>query len=416
MPTRNAPQFLRLSTKPTPTWLAALLAAVGATTGCLSESGSSAPSDSAGASGAAGEDNQAGASGSAGSEAMGGSCNPLGFEVPTPSEVTTCDGELPEQFAWEASGPLLAPISDQRHELVSIKDPTVVFFEGRWHVYATTASQSGAWNMVHVSFTDWAEASLATPYYLDDNPALRGYHCAPQLFYFTPQDKWYLVYQSGPPQYSTADDPGDPASWTAPKSFFAAEPAIVTEHKGTGGWLDFWVICDTERCHLFFTDDNGNFYRSETALADFPEGFGEPLLVLSDTKANLFEAAHVYRLKGEERYLAVIEAFGPTGRRYYRSFLADTLDGEWTPLRDSWADPFAGANNVTYGECGGRWSGDISHGELLRDGFDETLTVDPCRLQWLYQGVDPLNYAADYSQIPWRLGLLSLTSGAPSAD
>jgi hypothetical protein len=30
-----------------------------------------------------------------------------------------------------------------------------------------------------------------------------------QLLQFTPQEKWYLVYQSGPPMFSTADDPGD---------------------------------------------------------------------------------------------------------------------------------------------------------------------------------------------------------------
>ena len=113
---------------------------------------------------------------------------------------------------------------------------------GRWHVYATTADSTGSWNMEYVSFTDWSQAAAAQPYYMDANPGLSGYHCAPQVFYFTPQNKWYLVYQSGPPQYSTADDLSRPDTWTAPQSFFASQPASVNN------WLDFWTICDTANC------------------------------------------------------------------------------------------------------------------------------------------------------------------------
>jgi endo-1,4-beta-xylanase len=39
----------------------------------------------------------------------------------------------------------------------------------------------------------------------------------------------------------------------------ANEPAIVTQNKGSGGWIDFWVICDTANCYLFFSDDNGRW-------------------------------------------------------------------------------------------------------------------------------------------------------------
>jgi hypothetical protein len=75
----------------------------------------------------------------------------------------------------------------------------------------------------------------------------------------------------------------------------------VTQTKGaTGGWLDFWVICDDANCHLFFSDDNGHFYRAKTAVADFPSGFGEPVVVLRDdaNPTNLYEAANVYKVKG----------------------------------------------------------------------------------------------------------------------
>lgn len=87
-----------------------------------------------------------------------------------------------------------------------------------------------------------------------------------------------------------------------------------------------------------------------------------------------------------DRYLTLIEAIGPTGARCYRSFTADRLDGAWTPLADTWSAPFAGQNNVTYAPGVADWSDDISHGELVREGNDETATIDTCNLQFLYQG------------------------------
>ena len=41
-------------------------------------------------------------------------------------------------FDWKASGPLIdvGPGRDAADPLVSIKDPTIVFSGGRWHVFA----------------------------------------------------------------------------------------------------------------------------------------------------------------------------------------------------------------------------------------------------------------------------------------
>jgi hypothetical protein len=357
--------------------------------------------DVTGAGGTKGNDASAGTHAAAGS-----TCSP---GEPTYEVGGACSTKgLGQRFNWKSTGALIQPIRDADHDIVSVKDPTVVFYENRWHVYATTANTSSSWSMVYLSFKDWSEAANATQYYIDANPNLRGYHCAPQVFYFTPQRKWYLVYQSQPPQYSTSDDLSKPDTWTAPKSFFAREPAIVTENKGTGTWLDFWVICDETHCFMFFSDDNGHWYRSRTAKEDFPEGFGDPVMALQDTKENLFEASNVYKLKGSDKYLALIEAFGE-GRRYFRSWTADSLDGEWTPLADTWEAPFAGQNNVSFDECSPAWTEDISHGEFLRDGYDETLTVDPCHLRFLYQGAERITTAREYSQIPWMLGLLVQT-------
>jgi hypothetical protein len=54
-----------------------------------------------------------------------------------------------------------------------------------------------------------------------------------------------------------------------------------------------------------------------------------------------------------------------------------------------------------------RWTNVISHGELLRAGYDEKLLVDPDNLRLLFQGVTNRDRAGkNYGQIPWRLGIL----------
>jgi hypothetical protein len=116
-----------------------------------------------------------------------------------------------------------------------------------------------------------------------------------------------------------------------------------------------------------------------------------------------------YKIKGTCTYLTLVEAIGPA--RYYRAWISDRLDGEWTlvPDADTWQKPFAGINNVTFEDGVTPWTRDISHGELIRDGYDEIPTIDPNNLQFLYQGRDH-SINTEYSQLPYRLGLLTLES------
>ena len=315
-------------------------------------------------------------------------------------------GNLPSVFRWTSSGVLAGPKPDGNHNAVAIKDFSVVRHNNQWLVYATTASPSG-WGLVYFSFNDWSQAAAAPHTYLDTTPIGPGYRAAPQLFYFAPQNLWYLVYQTGPPTYSTSTDPTNPYSWSPPRTFMSTEPAIVTQNKGPGQWIDFWVICDSVNCYLFFTDNNGHLYRAQTSLSNFPNGFGNTQIVLSDSRFALFEAANVYKIAGQNRYLLIVEAIGSTGRRYFRSWTSTSLTGSWTPLAATESEPFAGRNNVTF--PGGAWTQDISHGELIRATNDQTLTISPCNMQYVYQGMSP-SAGGDYLLLPWRMGLLTQTN------
>ena len=93
---------------------------------------------------------------------------------------------------------LAGPKPDSAHsDIAAIKDYTVVRHNNAWQVYATTASPSQGWNLVHFSFADWPQANAATHTYLDTTPIGRGYRAAPHIFFFAPQNLWYMVYQTG---------------------------------------------------------------------------------------------------------------------------------------------------------------------------------------------------------------------------
>jgi hypothetical protein len=43
---------------------------------------------------------------------------------------------------WKSSGVMVKPVSDANHSIVSVKDPTVVNYNGLWHICATAYSIS----------------------------------------------------------------------------------------------------------------------------------------------------------------------------------------------------------------------------------------------------------------------------------
>ena len=190
-------------------------------------------------------------------------------------------------------------------------------------------------------------------------------------------------------------------------------------------WIDFWVICDERKAHLFYADHTDAFFRMETPIEKFPEGFAaahEQLAIkasgTNSTGAWTFhEASHIYRVRQTGQYLALLEGTyaHPTRKKYWDSrnrflfgMVADRLEGPWRRIEAEGGE-FLGEPRWMFSADGMRTKlGQVSHPELIRAGNNERMEIEDFRLQVLFQAFDasgtPDSY--DYHSLPWSLFLM----------
>src|SRR5690242_3678798 len=58
---------------------------------------------------------------------------------------------VPTSYSWASTGPIIGPKSDSTHNIIAVKDPSAVLFNGRWVIYASDVNSAGNYNMEYLN-------------------------------------------------------------------------------------------------------------------------------------------------------------------------------------------------------------------------------------------------------------------------
>ena len=339
-----------------------------------------------------------------------------------------------EYKKWQVSAPVFKVGPSGNFDDGAVKDPTIVFYNGKYHMFYTSKASKttrigmkylsrGASAVGYVSSSTLAGLNEGKRHNLD--AIVKDVVIAPQVFYFEPHKLWYLIAQTTvdgrpdlQPIYLTNPDIENVAGWSKPS-------IIKTRKMNDGFWIDFWVICDDSKAHLFYTDHEGSMFRFECPIEEFPDGYAREkeetvLTVRGENEIGrwrLHEGSHIYYVKSADQYLALLESVypHPTRKNYWDSrnrfmfaMVADKLEGPWERVEPE-LNEFAGDPAHLYNPDGSKSAYDqVSHFELIRSGYDQTLEIEDYHLQLLFQAFDAESIGEDYryDDLPWELAVM----------
>ncbi len=288
---------------------------------------------------------------------------------------------------WRLCHPVLEPGPKGSFDETAVKDPSVVFFENRWHIFYTARGRN-EYTTGYVAADSWEKLADAPRFELDGVRGSSRYGCAPQIFFFRPQNRWYLIFQTTDenyqPMFVTTETLSDPQSWNTASNLLKKD----TDDK----WIDFWVLCDDASAYLYYTQEHDAVMVRQTALQDFPFGWGEATTVFH----GVHEAVHVYKVQDQSVFHLIYER--NTGERSFGLAFAPTPLGPWM----KWDEHYATGTQLV----GESWSEVVSHGEAVRTGYDERLEYEPTDVTWLIQGLKHSEYVEPYPEMSWKLGII----------
>lgn len=320
---------------------------------------------------------------------------------------------------------------------VAVKDPSIVRHGGLYHLFYTGKYSEETAARFREAGRDTPPMRVATGYVAApsleelaeaprwDLSALLGENVvAPQVFRFEPHGLWYLVgHRVVPgtrelvPVYLTNEEIGAPGGWSEPRD-------LRRERPGGGFWIDFWVICDEDSAHLFYTDHSGAVFRMECPLDAFPEGFAaaeeEVALEARGEDAfgrwSVFEASHVYRAREPGGYFMLVECaywdeerqrYFDAEHRFLVGFVADSLCGPWRRAEADADRHFAHASGLRHADGSPFRATQVSHPELIRADADQRLEVEGYDFQMIFQHYDAASLppGTRYDDLPWEISL-----------
>jgi hypothetical protein len=323
-------------------------------------------------------------------------CTAAAFLLP---QSAAGEPENPERL-WHLAPQTLRPGGAGSFDSVAVKDPSIVFFDGNWHLFYT-ARDEDHYTTGYVRAERLEELHRATRWELTKVRSKKErYGCAPQVFYFAPHKKWYLLFQNRDSNYQPMlchnANISDASDWSTPE--------VLLRKDSPQKWIDFWIICDQHRAHLFYTEAHQGIMHRSTTLEKFPHAWGPAEQVFSD----VHEAAHIYKVLGRPEYHMIYERNTPEGRCLGLA-IAGTLEGPWRKVTDRYAT----GDGLQHAPTEKKWTEMVSHGEAIRSGYDQHLEYDPADGRWLIQGILRNQSHAPYPTLPWQLGIITDTSSQP---